>query len=67
MCERIQQIEILKLKDNSLTEEHCKLLAKYLSDASELKVLDMSSNFIKDEGACWILSATTHVCDVSLS
>jgi hypothetical protein len=60
-------MEILKLKDNSLTEEHCKLLAKYLSDACELKVFDISSNFIKDEGACWILSATSHVSDLSLS
>jgi Ran GTPase-activating protein (RanGAP) involved in mRNA processing and transport len=66
LCQRIYSLEILKLRDNSLTEEHCKLMAKYLPEAYNMKFIDMSSNFIKDEGACWILSSAGHIREVVL-
>lgn len=33
LCERLQQMEVLRLRDNSLTPEQCKAMAKYLPEA----------------------------------
>jgi len=67
ICNSIKSFESLKLRDNSLSEEHCKQLAKYLPEATSLAYFDISLNFIKDEGACWILSSTGHIQHVILA
>jgi Ran GTPase-activating protein (RanGAP) involved in mRNA processing and transport len=54
---QLQEMEILKLRDNSLAEEHCRMIARGLQDAPKLWHLDLSQNFVKDEGACWILAS----------
>jgi len=67
LCNSLVTLESLKIRDNSLNEENCKMLAKSLPGALQLQHFDISRNFIKDEGACWILSSTAHVLEVFMS
>jgi hypothetical protein len=42
-------------------------MAKYLPEAMNLCFFDLSGNFIKDEGACWILSCAGHIQTILLA
>lgn len=58
ICPMLEHLQVLILRDNGLNESHCKIVARFLCSAKNLTKFDISLNFIKDEGACWIISST---------